>query len=40
MYGLHPLMPIKYIVLIVGRNERDNIPVRVLTGKIIELKKL
>jgi hypothetical protein len=30
MYGLHPLMPTKYIILIAGGNERNNIPVKVL----------
>ncbi len=39
-YGLHPLMPIKYIVLVVSGNERDNTLMRVLTSRIIELKKL
>ncbi len=37
MYGLHSLMPIEYIIVIVGGNERKNIPVKVLTTKIIEL---
>ncbi len=27
VYGLHPLMPPKYIVQIANGNERDNIPV-------------
>ncbi len=40
VYGLHPLMPTKYIVPIVNGNERDNIQMKVLTSKIIELKKL
>ncbi len=39
MYGLHPLMPTKYIVLVVGGNVRDNIIVRVLTNKITKLEK-
>ncbi len=33
-------MPTKYLVLIVGGNERDNILVRVLNSMIIELEKL
>ncbi len=33
-------MPTEYIILIAARNERDNTLVRVLTSKIIELKKL
>ncbi len=40
VHGLHPLMPIEYIMPIVGGNEKDNILVRILTGRIIELKKL
>jgi len=40
MYGLHPLMPIKYIILVFDGNERNNSPVRVLTSRIIELEKL
>jgi hypothetical protein len=33
-------MPTKYIVPLVGGNERDNISVRVLTSKITKLEKL
>jgi hypothetical protein len=40
VYGLHPLMPTKYIVLVVGGHERDYILVKVLTSRIIELEKL
>jgi hypothetical protein len=40
VYGLHPLMPVEYIVLVVGGNETDNTPMKILTSKIIELKKL
>ncbi len=40
MYGLHPLMPIEYIVVVVGGYEKDSTPVRVLISIIIELKKL
>jgi hypothetical protein len=40
VYGLHPLMPIEYIVLVAGGNERNSTPVRVLTSRIIELEKL
>jgi hypothetical protein len=39
VYGLHPLMPTKYIILVTSGNERDNTLVRVLTNKIIELEK-
>jgi hypothetical protein len=37
MYGLHPLMPTKYIVPIASGNAKGNIPVRVLTSRITEL---
>jgi hypothetical protein len=37
VYGLHPLMSTKYIVLVTNGNERDNTLVRILTNKIIEL---
>jgi hypothetical protein len=37
---MYPLMPTKYIVLVVGGNERNNTLVRVLTSIIIELEKL
>jgi hypothetical protein len=40
MYALHPLMPIEYIIPIVGGNERDSTQVKVLTNRIIELEKL
>jgi hypothetical protein len=40
MYGLHPLLPTKYIMPVVGGNERNNISMRVLTSIIIELEKL
>ncbi len=40
VFGLHPLMPIEYIVLVAGGDEKDSIPVRVLTSRIIELEKL
>jgi hypothetical protein len=40
MYGLHPLMPKKYIMPIVGGNERDITSVRVLISIIIKLEKL
>ncbi len=40
MYGLHPLMPTKYIVPVIGGNERDNTSVKVLISRITELEKL
>jgi hypothetical protein len=40
VYGLHPLMPTKYIVSLVGGNEREIISTKVLTNTIIELEKL
>jgi hypothetical protein len=33
VYGLHPLMPTKYIFPIASGNERDNIPTKVLKRK-------
>jgi hypothetical protein len=35
VYGLHPLMPIEYIILVAGGDEKDNTPVRVLITRII-----
>jgi hypothetical protein len=40
MYGLHPLMPTKYIVPITGRNGKDSTPMIVLISRITELEKL
>jgi hypothetical protein len=40
VYGLHPLMPTKYIVLVVGGDEKKNILVKILISTIIELEKL
>jgi len=40
MYGLHPLMPAKYIVLIDGGNEKDNTLLKILTSRITKLKRL
>jgi hypothetical protein len=40
VYGLHTLMPIEYIILVVGGDERNNTPMRVLISRIIELEKL
>jgi hypothetical protein len=40
VYVLHPLMPIKYIVLVVGGNESDNTLMKFLFSKIIKLEKL
>ncbi len=34
------LLLIKYIILVVGGNEKDNTPVRVLTRRITKLEKL
>ncbi len=39
VYGLHPLMPTKSIMLIIGGNEKDT-PMRVLTNIITKLDKL
>ncbi len=40
VYGLHPLMPIEYIMLIVGGNQKYSSSIRVLINKVYELKKL
>ncbi len=40
VYGLHQLMPIKYIVLVVCGSERDSTPMRVLISRITKLEKL
>jgi hypothetical protein len=40
VYRLHPLMPIEYIVVNVGGNEKNSILVRVLTSKIKNVEKL
>jgi hypothetical protein len=40
VYGLHPLMPLEYIVPIISGNERDNTLMGVLTSKITKLEKL
>ncbi len=40
LYGLHPLMPTKYIILVVNGDEKDNTIVKVLTSRIIEFEKL
>ncbi len=40
VYALHPLMPTKYIVLVVGGNETYNIFVIILISKISKMEKL
>jgi hypothetical protein len=35
VYGLHPLMPIEYIMPIIGGEQKNNIPIRVLTNKVL-----
>jgi hypothetical protein len=40
VYQSHRLMPTKYIVLVIGGNERNNTPMKILTSRIIELEKL
>jgi hypothetical protein len=37
MYGLHPLMPTKYIMRVVGGSERDGFSVRVSTSRITKM---
>jgi hypothetical protein len=40
MYGLHLVMPIEYIIPVVGGDEKDNVPVNVLITRIIKSEKL
>ncbi len=40
VYGLHPLMPTKYIMLVDSGNQRNNTLVKVLTNRILESEKL
>jgi len=40
MYGLHPLMPIEYIILVASGNERNSTLVKFLISKIIQFEKL
>jgi len=40
VYGLHPLMPTKYVMLTISGDHRDAKPTRVLTTRITELEKL
>jgi hypothetical protein len=40
VHGLHPLMPTKHIIPIVGGDEKNSTLVKVLTSRIIELEKL
>jgi hypothetical protein len=40
VYGLHPLTSTKYIVPIVGGNEKGSTPVRVLISRVIKLEKM
>jgi hypothetical protein len=37
LYGLHPLMPTKYIVLIASGNEKDSTLVTILISKVSEI---
>jgi hypothetical protein len=34
VYGLHPSMPTKYIMLVAGGEQINNTPVKVLTCKV------
>jgi len=40
VYGLHPLMPIVYIVLVAGGNQRHSSAVKVVISKVLKLEKL
>ncbi len=40
VYGLHPLMPTKYVLPTINGDHKDVEPTRVLTTRIIKLEKL
>jgi hypothetical protein len=40
VYGLHPLMPIKYIFIVISSDHKERNLVRILTSIILELEKL
>ncbi len=40
MYGLHPLMPTEYIIIVTSGNERDSTPMSILISRIIKFEKL
>jgi hypothetical protein len=40
VYGLNPLMPIEYIMSIIGGNQRDSTLVRVVPIRVSKLEKL
>jgi len=40
VYDLHPLMPTKYIFPIINNDHKEENPMRILTSRILELKKL
>ncbi len=40
VYGLHPLMPIEYVLSAISGDHKDVEPTRILTTRIIELEKL
>ncbi len=40
LYGLHPLMPIEYIIPIVSGNEKESTLMKVLLSRIPKLEKI
>jgi hypothetical protein len=40
VYRLHPLMPRKYIMIVVGGDQKDNTSMKILINKVFELEKL
>ncbi len=40
IYGLHPLMPIEYVMLAISGDHKDVEPTKVLTTRITKLEKL
>ncbi len=40
VYGLHPLMPIQYVLLVISANHKYVKPTKILTAKITKMEKL
>ncbi len=40
VYGLHTLMPTKYVLLVINGDHKDAKPTKVLIARIIKLEKL
>jgi len=40
VYGLHPLMPTEYIMLVASGNEKDNTSVTIWINKVSEIREI